>query len=148
MCVQGSESGSCSWSDSDSDSGSSSCSSGSACSSGRSSHTHQTFSIRETNFDQVCNISSSSSFFSYLFLCFPPVLQYGSWSMLVVQGYRFKHYPMHEWLHVLLSLTSYQSSAKCKLESRIYTNIMHNFFSPDASRKTDFMVWFRHVHFY
>ncbi|KDR13021.1 hypothetical protein L798_13229 [Zootermopsis nevadensis] len=49
---EGSESGSCSWSDSDSDSGSSSCSSGSACSSGRSSHTHQTFSIRETNFDQ------------------------------------------------------------------------------------------------
>ncbi|XP_069704596.1 uncharacterized protein ash1 isoform X2 [Periplaneta americana] len=50
--TEGSESGSCSWSDSDSDSGSSSCSSGSGCSSGRSSHTHQTFSIRETNFDQ------------------------------------------------------------------------------------------------
>ncbi|XP_023718384.1 histone-lysine N-methyltransferase ash1 isoform X3 [Cryptotermes secundus] len=49
---EGSESGSCSWSDSDSDSDSSSCSSGSGCSSGRSSHTHQTFSIRETNFDQ------------------------------------------------------------------------------------------------
>ncbi|PSN49784.1 hypothetical protein C0J52_01387, partial [Blattella germanica] len=49
---EGSESDSCSWSDSDSDSASSSCSSGSGCSSGRSSHTHQTFSIRETNFDQ------------------------------------------------------------------------------------------------
>ncbi|XP_068081470.1 uncharacterized protein [Anabrus simplex] len=48
---EGSESESCSWTDSDSESGSSSCSSRSGHSS-RSSHTHQTFSIRETNFEQ------------------------------------------------------------------------------------------------
>ncbi|XP_047120741.1 histone-lysine N-methyltransferase ash1 [Schistocerca piceifrons] len=48
---EGSDSDSCSWSDSDSDSGSTSCSSHSGRSS-RSSNTHQTFSIRENNFDQ------------------------------------------------------------------------------------------------
>lgn len=105
MCVQGSESGSCSWSDSDSDSGSSSCSSGSACSSGRSSHTHQTFSIRETNFDQVCNISSSF-FFNYFFLYFSSVLLYEWLSMIVVQGYRFRPSLPKAWILACSPITN------------------------------------------